>query len=226
MSNICHSLDHVVDELHLMLHVTDILIGNLVNECLDWDREVALDQKGGSKQYTSQKPNSGDQVLQRFFWCVGTKKCWWKSQWQIWLDEPLRIWQEDPIGWPPQQSAQYPPPRKCINCHWDMDSICWHKVVNSWNPEKEPKEFFSNAKEWISLFLRINSKREGYERHQITPYMHIMVAHINRFFELPKSDKIFTGQGVEKNNEMAHGIILQKSNKWGRTSAREKSMPA
>ncbi|CAH3035392.1 unnamed protein product, partial [Pocillopora meandrina] len=31
-------LDHiVVDELHLMLRITDILIGNLVQECLDWD---------------------------------------------------------------------------------------------------------------------------------------------------------------------------------------------
>ena len=126
MSNICHSLDHVVDELHLMLHVTDILIENLVSECLDWDHEVVLDKKGGSKGNTFRKPNSGDQILQRFFWCVGTKKCRWKSQWQIWLEEPLRIWQEDPIGWPTQQSAQYPPPRKCINCHWDMDSICWH----------------------------------------------------------------------------------------------------
>ena len=211
-----------------MLDVTDILVGNLVNECLDWDREVALDQKGGgSKRYTSQKPNSGDQVLRRLFCCVGTKKCWWKSQWQIWLDEPLRIWQEDPIGWPPQQSAQYPPPRKCINCHWDMDSICWHKVVNNWNPEKEPKEFFSKAKEWISLFVRSNSKREGVRKTpNHTIHAHHGCTHQHGFFYLHKSDKIFTGQGVEKNNEMAHGITLRKSNKWCRTSTREKSMPA
>lgn len=44
--------------------------------------------------------------------------------------------------------------------------------------------------------------------------MHIMVTHIPRFFELHKSVKIFTGQGVEKNNDMARGIILHKSNKW------------
>ena len=41
-------LDHiVVDELHLMLRVTDILIENLVNECLDWDREDDLNKKKG-----------------------------------------------------------------------------------------------------------------------------------------------------------------------------------
>ena len=44
--------------------------------------------------------------------------------------------------------------------------------------------------------------------------MQIMVKHIPRFFELHKSVKIFTGQGVEKNNDMARGIILHKSNKW------------
>ena len=41
-----------------------------------------------------------------------------------------------------------------------------------------------------------------------------MVTHIPRFFELHKSVKIFTGQGVGKNNDMARGIILRKSNKW------------
>ena len=44
--------------------------------------------------------------------------------------------------------------------------------------------------------------------------MHIMVAHIPKFFELHKSVKIFTGQGVEKNNDVARAIILRKSNKW------------
>ena len=44
--------------------------------------------------------------------------------------------------------------------------------------------------------------------------MHIMVTHIPRFFELHKSVKIFTEQGVKKNNDMARGIILCKYNKW------------
>lgn len=89
-----------------------------------------------------------------------------------------------------------------------------YKVVSNWNPEKEPKQFFMKAKQWISLFLSLNGKREGYEKNRITPYMHIMVTHTPRFFELHKSVKIFTGQGVEKNNDMARGIILRKSNKW------------
>ena len=44
-------LDHiVVDELHLMLRVTDILTENLISECLDWDKEDDLDRKRGDPQ--------------------------------------------------------------------------------------------------------------------------------------------------------------------------------
>lgn len=50
-----------------------------------------------------------------------------------------------------------------------------YKIVNDWNLEKDPIEFFMKAKEWISLFVSLNGKREGYERAWVTPYMHIMV---------------------------------------------------
>lgn len=44
-------LDHiVVDELHLMLRVTDILTENLVTGCLDWDEEDEMNRKRGEPQ--------------------------------------------------------------------------------------------------------------------------------------------------------------------------------
>ena len=44
--------------------------------------------------------------------------------------------------------------------------------------------------------------------------MHAMVYHIPKFLEAYKTVKIFSGQGVEKNNDMARSIVLRKSNKW------------
>lgn len=39
-------LDHiVVDELHLMLRVTDILTDNIITECLNWDKDDDLNRK-------------------------------------------------------------------------------------------------------------------------------------------------------------------------------------
>ena len=42
--------------------------------------------------------------------------------------------------------------------------------------------FFNQSKGWINCFLQLNGKMAGYERRKITPYMHIIVANIPRFF--------------------------------------------
>ena len=44
--------------------------------------------------------------------------------------------------------------------------------------------------------------------------MHAMVYHVPIFFQKFKSVKVFTGQGVEKNNDFARNTVLNKSNKW------------
>lgn len=48
--------------------------------------------------------------------------------------------------------------------------------------------------------------------------MHILVAHVPHFLKLYKSIKVFTGQGVEENNDVARAIVLRKSNKWNPTA--------
>jgi hypothetical protein len=44
--------------------------------------------------------------------------------------------------------------------------------------------------------------------------MHAMVYHVPNFLKMFKSVKLFTGQGVEKNNDVARSTVLRKSNKW------------
>ena len=44
--------------------------------------------------------------------------------------------------------------------------------------------------------------------------MHAMVYHIPIFSNKYKSLKIYTGQGVECNNDVARGIVQRKSNNW------------
>ena len=39
-------LDHIiVDELHLLLRITDVLTANLITEVIEWDIEANLDNK-------------------------------------------------------------------------------------------------------------------------------------------------------------------------------------
>lgn len=78
-------------------------------------------------------------------------------------------------------------------------------------------DYHNKTKEWINLFISLRDKMNGYKKANITPYMHIMVYHIPKFFELYKTVKIFTGQGVERNNDVARNIVLHKSNKFDST---------
>ena len=45
-----------------------------------------------------------------------------------------------------------------------------------------------------------------------------MVYHVPRLLNCYKTDKIFSGQGVEKNNDVARSTVMRKSNKWDTTS--------
>ena len=73
-------------------------------------------------------------------------------------------------------------------------------------------DYFYKAKEWVNLFITLHGKVTGHKRANVTPYMHAMVYHIPKV-EF-KSIKVFTGQGVEKNNDVAWSTVLNKSNKW------------
>lgn len=75
------------------------------------------------------------------------------------------------------------------------------------------ENYFIKAKEWINLFVSLKDKLIGYKRADVTPYMHSLVYHVPLFIKKYKSVKLFTGQGVEKNNDMARNIVLRKSNK-------------
>jgi hypothetical protein len=46
----------------------------------------------------------------------------------------------------------------------------------------------------------------------------MMVYHIPQILNQYKTVKIFSGQGVERNNDVARCIVLRKSNKWDLTS--------
>ena len=44
--------------------------------------------------------------------------------------------------------------------------------------------------------------------------MHAMAYHLPKLLETYKTVKLFSGQGVEKNNDVARSIVLKKSNNW------------
>ncbi len=91
----------------------------------------------------------------------------------------------------------------------DFSSL--YTLLSDWKPNISPADFWEKAKEWVNQFTSLAGQREGYEHSRVTPYMHIMVAHIPWFLQMYKTVKMFTGQGVEKNNDVARSIVLRKS---------------
>ena len=90
-----------------------------------------------------------------------------------------------------------------------------YKIISKEDPTTEDIEnYFEQATTWVKLFLSFSGKRKGYNRARVTPYMHIMVYHIPHFFSLYKTIKVFTGQGVERNNDVARSTVMRRSNKW------------
>ena len=72
---------------------------------------------------------------------------------------------------------------------------------------------FKQAKEWIKLLLSLGGEVIGYGNAAITPYLHILTYHVPKFLKDGTCLKSFTGQGVEKTNDIVRSIYHNKSNK-------------
>lgn len=90
--------------------------------------------------------------------------------------------------------------------------ICdlYHCITASEINETTGNQIFENGKQWIELYCSLGGIRQGYEEARIIPYMHSIPYHIPKFVSDHGSLKMFTGQGVEKNNDDAKRLYFQK----------------
>ncbi|XP_028417141.1 uncharacterized protein LOC114541415 [Dendronephthya gigantea] len=209
-------LNHtIIDELHLLLRVTDVLLENLVNECVNWDKEDEMDIMKGDERGVHLS-----NLVEVIRSCGVSFNVWEKRdvngrtsgqyEWTSLMGHDKKIL----LAELPEKMGLFlhPETSNLVAQIW-RDFQVVYQQINKWEPEGSVTEYWIKAKNWIKLFLQLNGKLEGYERKRITPYMHIMVQHVPRFFELHHSIKQFTGQGVEKNNDVARSVVLRKSNK-------------
>lgn len=96
---------------------------------------------------------------------------------------------------------------------WNDFKELYSIITNKNQTPDTTDQYFTKAKNWINLFTSLRDKHLGYKRADVTPYMHSLVYHVPIFLKNFKSVKLFTRQGVEKNNDMARNIVLHKSNK-------------
>ena len=209
-------LDHViVDELHLLLRVMDVMLDNIITEVIDLDKSDDFEKSSKEPRGIHLKKlvseirscSVGFDV-----WEIrnpadnkGTGKYEFTS---LFGNDKKKV-----LSLLPENLCKVLQPNTCteISKVWAYFRSLYEEI-NSWSSEKSVDTFWQKAQNWLETFLSLRGKRIGYERKRITPYMHVLFAHVPYFLHTHKSLRVFTGQGVEKNNDSARNVVLRKSN--------------
>ena len=210
-------LSHVViDELHLLLRIMDVLIGNLVQEALQWDK-----RDNWGKKASEQNSVHVNHLIDVIRSCGVSFDIWEKTNadkkgsglydfTSLLGSDKKKLLKE----LPEKLDGVIPPLcESTVKTLWEKFSIVYSIVTCKTPSEEMIADYFHKAQEWVKLFVSLRDKAIGYKKANVTPYIHAMVYHVPIFFQTFKTVKLFTGQGVEKNNDVARTIVLRKSNK-------------
>ncbi|XP_028417002.1 uncharacterized protein LOC114541217 [Dendronephthya gigantea] len=207
----------VLDELHVMLRVTDILTRNLVTAAISWDKKENYDRRPCERTNLHVEA-----LLSAINSCGVCFKIWEKKDADgkgsgtydftslMGSDKKLLLSNlpEKLDGVVDEGTSA-----TVIKIWKDFSEI--YQMLNEQNPSDEYiTSYFEKAKAWILLFTSLGGICEGYGKANVTPYMHSMVYHVPRFMKTHTGVKRFTGQGTEENNDDCRRIHLRKSNKW------------
>ena len=216
LSNI--DLDHVVlDELHLLLRVMDVLLNNIIQEVISWDQKENFNKK------KSERSNTHLTTLQEAIRSCGVSFDIWEKKnedgrgsGQYDFTSLLGADKKKLLAALPDKFANCLMPGTCevVSKIWKDFNDIYKMITVKHTTDEICNDCFEKSKEWIKLFtsLRDSSIHRGYRRAAVTPYMHALVYHVPVFMKKYHSVKFFTGQGVEKNNDVARSVVLRKSN--------------
>ena len=154
-------LDHViVDELHLLLRVMDVMLDNIITEVIDWDKNDELEKSPKEPQGIHLKKlvseiracGVGFDVweIQNPADNKGTGKCEFTS---LFGNDKKKV-----LSMLPENLCKVLPPNTCteISKVWaDFRSL--YEEINSWSSEKSVDTFWQKAQNWLKTFL---SQRE------------------------------------------------------------------
>lgn len=213
-------LDHVIlDELHLLLRITDVLINNLVEDVLEWDKTVDVNKKKSDATRGAHLQN----LIQTVRSCGVSFNIWEKNNadgkgsgsyefTSLLGNDRKKLLKELPGKLTPEVIHANTSER-VANLWTNFREL--YKTITCLNPTDESiSGFFESAKAWVNQFTSLRDVRKGYARKNVTLYMHAMVYHAPYFLKKYRSLKVFTGQGVERNNDFARTTVLHKSNNW------------
>ncbi len=194
--------------LHSRLRTTDVLQENVVNECKQLDHEARVNKLpqthikrlveliNESVHFTiSEKTEHGKTSLS------------WTS---LTGDAKLKLLKELPDKLRPllhQETVE-----TVIKIWKDLEILLAMMEKPDVDDPDFHLKFFRAAHAWLELFLSLAAKRIGYNR--TTWYMHDLVYHVPFLLKQHKSLEFFSGQTLEKNNDVIKMVHMRKSKRW------------
>ena len=208
-------IDHVIpDILHLFLRISDVLTNLLI---LDLRRMDGI-EKIRESEFKQTKAKNLDQYIT--FLNVNCKIPFYmyvdkESKHLKWRDltgpEKVRLFRAIKI---PELFPALPSGEKVQQLWENLKDSLIYKVL--WSSKKldkpEIKDFTTKAKSWIMLFT------DTYQTRHVTPYMHVLVAHIPTFLEKFGSLAIYSQQGLEKLNDEITKAYFKSTNHHNKTA--------
>ena len=183
------NLDHIIlDELHLMLRITDRLLENLIMEVMEKDskedflktnkqaKSVNLDKlietinSLGVSFSIWEKPNADGKGSGSYDWTSLTGSDKKKVLYQL----PSQLETLDVL---------FLETKPTVIKLWKDFGCVYQLISNSSIIENEnlPEDIFGKSKDFVELFCSLASSRIGYQKCRVTPYMHALVYHVPVF---------------------------------------------
>ncbi|KAJ7383407.1 hypothetical protein OS493_028083 [Desmophyllum pertusum] len=200
----------VVDELHLMLRVTDRLEEGIIKDILKWDEDDNINKPPRERT---------DSHLQEFLLTVHSLGVSFsiyhtadKWEWTSLLGGEKRLL----LRKLPEQFNKFLPEHKveATKSLW----INFRELLDCLNSELTDDgitEFETKALNWGKQMVDMSGSGPGYKHTIIiTPYMHILIYHVPLMLQRHGSLRIFSGQGVEKKNDDFRRYFHRKINRW------------
>lgn len=190
------------------MRVTDVLIRNLIDDVKD---------KSDKSSVVGEKVNYLDDLVDKIRSCGVHFDIWCSKKGGGDLD-----W-TSLTGTDMKKLLEFLPDKLFFVIHNDTHE----KTVKLWKDFRQLHAFFCSdacnkstadevfkmCKSWVDLFLSIGHVRKGYQCRNVTPYIHTLLYHIPTFVQRYGNLMKFSGQAVEKNNDIVKNIHLKRSNK-------------
>ena len=213
-------LTHVVmDELHMMLRITDRLLSNLIEDATDYD----------AKEKNGILPKSNvlhlDELVKSIELCGVSFRIWetrdpsgkgtGKLEFTSLMGEEKKKLLRRLPSKLAERDALHPNSKNTVIEIWQKFEALYAVVNHEYSDLNAVLSagVFTLANEWVKLFITLEGKRKGYETKRVTPYMHCLVYHVPRLIKEQLGIKKFSAQGMEKLNDIAKSVHLQHSNK-------------